>query len=379
MKNIQAISAVILSAGFSERMGCFKPLMALGSQKVVERVVSQYRSAGVSDICVVVGHRAAEMTAALAGSGVRIVYNGDFESGMYASVLEGIRGLPASCRAFFIHPVDIPLVRAATVSALLRSFHDATSKIFYPLCSGRRGHPPLIAADLTQEILAWSETGGLRALLEKHETLAVDVPVMDEGILFDLDTPEDLQYLLSRLKNEHIPTPVECRMLMQRICNVPGQIVNHCRAVAKTAAIIASAVNRTGLDVDADLVYTAALVHDVGRGEKSHAEAGADLLEKWGFPEPAAIVRTHMDMAVDDTRPISEAEILYLADKLVAGDRRVDLVHRFREKMKRYEKNPQAVAAVQCRLKTALKIKAKLERATGRCINEILNDTGRVG
>ena len=40
------------------------------------------------------------------------------------------------------------------------------------------------------------------ALLEKHETLAVDVPVMDEGILFDLDTPEDLQYLLSRLKNE---------------------------------------------------------------------------------------------------------------------------------------------------------------------------------
>ena len=72
MKKIHTISAVILSAGFSERMGCFKPLMELDGQRVVDRVISLYRSAGVSDICVVVGHRAAEMTAALAGSEVRI-------------------------------------------------------------------------------------------------------------------------------------------------------------------------------------------------------------------------------------------------------------------------------------------------------------------
>ncbi len=372
MNRIHAMSAVILSAGFSERMGCFKPLMTLGGQRVVDRVVSLYRSAGISDICVVVGHQAAEMKAALAGSGARIVLNENYQSGMYSSVREGIRRMPPRYRAFFIHPVDIPLVRLATVRTLLMTFHQETGKIYYPVFDARRGHPPLIAADLKSEITAYSGAGGLRTLLRRHDAQAVDVPVADESILFDLDTPGDHHFLSIRLKNEDMPTPAECRWMMERIYALPDHIIGHCRAVAAVAKILAWEMHHAGLDIDADLVYSSALVHDIARGKDSHAEAGADLLEAWGFSKVAAVVRTHMDIDVKDNGPITEAEILYLADKLVSRDRMVDLDDRFREKMTRYEKNSQALASIRRRLESARKIRMKLEKTLCRTIDDIL-------
>ena len=46
--------AVILAAGFSSRMGDFKPLMDLAGQSVLARCVRNFREAGVLDV--VVGH-----------------------------------------------------------------------------------------------------------------------------------------------------------------------------------------------------------------------------------------------------------------------------------------------------------------------------------
>jgi Uncharacterized MobA-related protein len=200
MVKTENISAIILAAGLSKRMGQFKPLLELGGQTIVERVVSLYRAVGLTDIGVVAGFRGEEIKAALTSFGVRITVNKDFEKGMYSSIVKGVRELPDSCHAFFINPVDIPLVRISTVSALLRAYQKDSAKIFYPWFNGRRGHPPLIDTDLSKEIISWHQDGGLRSFLETHEDLAINVPVSDEGILLDLDTPEDYRLLKARLK-----------------------------------------------------------------------------------------------------------------------------------------------------------------------------------
>ncbi|MBW2690420.1 MAG: NTP transferase domain-containing protein, partial [Deltaproteobacteria bacterium] len=49
------ISAIILAAGMSSRMGELKPLMPLGETRVIEHIVRLFHSAGVEDICVVAG------------------------------------------------------------------------------------------------------------------------------------------------------------------------------------------------------------------------------------------------------------------------------------------------------------------------------------
>jgi molybdenum cofactor cytidylyltransferase len=365
MLKTENISAIILAAGFSKRMGQFKPLMELGGQTVVERVVSLYRSVGLTDIDVVVGYRGEGIKAALTSCGVRISVNREFEKGMYSSIVEGVRDLPDSCRAFFINPVDIPLVRISTFEALLRAYQEKLAKIYYPWFNGRRGHPPLIDADLSPEIITWHQDGGLRAFLGTREDLAVNVPVPDEGVLLDLDTQEDYRSLEARLKEEAIPTSAECRMLMQEIQTLPETVITHCRVVAAMAKTLTAAVNKAGGKLDSKLVYAAALVHDIARTEEPHAQRGARVLEEWGFPKPAKIVRVHLDIQVQDDEPINEAEIVYLADKLVSGHQPIDLEQRFQLKMKKYGQDPQMAAAIRLRWDNARRIKAKVEHITG--------------
>jgi molybdenum cofactor cytidylyltransferase len=68
-------------------------------------------------------------------------------------------------------------------------------KIVYPVYQGRRGHPPLIPTSLIPGILTWEKEGGLKSFLKMYEKIAVDLPVNDEFILKDIDTPDDYKQL----------------------------------------------------------------------------------------------------------------------------------------------------------------------------------------
>ena len=80
----------MLAAGYSSRMGAFKPLLELGGRTFLERCVAAFRQAGVEDVVVVTGHRAEELRAAARGLGVRVALNGRYPEGMYTSVQAGL-------------------------------------------------------------------------------------------------------------------------------------------------------------------------------------------------------------------------------------------------------------------------------------------------
>jgi len=212
------VSAILLAAGFSRRMGKFKPLMRLGAQTLIARMVSTYRKAGLTDIRVVTGHRADAVASALAFLPATAVYNPAYDAGMFSSIRAGIASLPSTTRAYFIHPVDIPLVRPDTLSRLMDALDDESRAAVYPLFEDERGHPPLIHSALAPEIVACNGRGGLRELLRRLESRAKNVPVADEGVLLDLDAPDGYQRLAVRAATgAHVLTAMEGRMLMEKI------------------------------------------------------------------------------------------------------------------------------------------------------------------
>ena len=77
------LTAVILSAGLSRRMGRFKPLLPLGTRRTIERVVDLFRAGGIEEILVVAGHRAPEVRRAVEPLNVRVVTNPDYQQGMF--------------------------------------------------------------------------------------------------------------------------------------------------------------------------------------------------------------------------------------------------------------------------------------------------------
>ena len=161
-------AAVILAAGYSSRMGQLKPLLTIGGETISDRLISTFQACGV-DVYLVVGYRGEEVKAAIRKRDITIVDNPDYALGMFGSVQAGVRALKPGYDAFFIMPVDIPMVSADTVRSLQAAYAKHRGKILYPVFGGKRGHPPLLPADFVTVIAGWNAQGSLRDVLASQE------------------------------------------------------------------------------------------------------------------------------------------------------------------------------------------------------------------
>ncbi len=367
-----ALSAVVLSAGFSSRMGKLKPLLPIGGKTVLERAISIFRESGVGDVVVVTGHRGDEVRSVAESAGARAVENSDYRDGMFSSVKAGLNSIDPESRAFFLMPTDMPLVRPLTVRLVSSAYLENPGKIVYPAFAFDRGHPPLIPAELKSAVLNSRKNGGLRAVLEEYEHLALDLPVPDRNILFDMNRPENYEEAVKRAENLDIPTREECEVLLACASPVSEKILRHGRAVEKATSAICMALIEKGKNLDPSLASAAAFLHDIAKGRENHAEKGAEILRAMGFGRVADVVANHTDLIVSEEPETDESEIVYLADKLVANDRFVALEQRFRTAMERFGKDLEARRAIEHREKTALAVKRKLERLLGRSLESLL-------
>lgn len=187
-------AAVVPAAGYSRRMGAFKPILPFGSATVIEQVIATIRAAGVFTIRVVVGWQSDRVIPLLERASTGWILNARFAEGMYTSIQAGVQCLPPDIAAFFLLPGDMPLVRSTTLIRLAAEWDARREGIFHPCHQGRRGHPPLIARSFIPEILAETPADGLRTILTRHTDCVHDVEVEDPGVLMDLDTPEDYRH-----------------------------------------------------------------------------------------------------------------------------------------------------------------------------------------
>lgn len=194
------LAAIIIAAGYSSRMHSFKPLLPLGGTTVIERSIDNFLEAGIGDIIVVIGYNADGLKAILDKKGIGWVYNKNYMEGMYSSVCTGVGSLKEDVEGVFIQPVDIPLVKASTLTELREAFFQAGGKIIFPSMNYRRGHPPLIPKVIFKKLLEYKGEGGLKGFLKGHAADAHYIAVEDEGILLDIDTYEDYMVICSKLE-----------------------------------------------------------------------------------------------------------------------------------------------------------------------------------
>ncbi|MFZ7101516.1 MAG: DVU_1551 family NTP transferase [Peptococcaceae bacterium] len=356
------VAALILAAGYSSRMGDFKPLLSLQGKPVITRTIAGLRQGGITDIRVVVGYRAADLLPVLSSQGVAPIINKDYHAGMFSSILTGLNSLAGERDGFFLLPGDIPLVKSTTVEKLLEKYHQTGCSVVYPTFLGERGHPPFIARKCFAEILAADVEANLSLILEKFAQDACEVECVDQGVLLDMDTPEDYRQILEMLKNRHIPTQQECRALFSLV-KAPERVIRHGRAVAEAGEILARVLNEQGgFTLDLELIRAAGLLHDLAKGSSEHARRGADILAREGFPCVAQIIFQHMDLELTGEDPLlDETAIVYLADKLIKDDTLVGIEARFAQVRSKNKDEPQILEKIEKRLNTALVLKKQAE------------------
>ncbi|MBU4261607.1 MAG: NTP transferase domain-containing protein [Proteobacteria bacterium] len=372
------LAAIIPAAGLSSRMGELKALLPLGETTVLGHIIKLFQSCGISDIIVVTGHRAEEVEQEAVRAGARAVHNADYEQGMFTSIKTGIRALRPETRGFFLLPVDIPLIRRGTIRLLAEAFTNFPLAIVYPVFHGRRGHPPLITTSLSKHILNNDGPDGLRGLLEQVDRQSVtsvrDIEVPDANILFDMDTMTDYRSGIDLYAKRDMPTIEECSILLHDLYGMAPLGLDHAQRVADLAAAICAGIaEKRGQGPDRDVCRVAGLLHDIAKGHAHHEEEGGRWLRQLGFDRVADIVAAHKEAELPPGARVTEKEIVYLADKMVSGNRLVSVENRFRQKLELYAEDPAACAAITRRLLQARKVMEAIEIETGCSLDYLIS------
>ncbi len=196
------ISAIILAAGLSRRMGSHKMLLPYGGASVIATVAEQVVASPVDETIVVVGHRGGDVARQLKDAPVRIVENPEYAKGMLSSVRRGVAAASAQATALMMVLGDQPTLQSSAIERLIAHYRAVEARIVAPSYNGRRGHPLIFDAAYREEILTRFDEVGLRGLMRAHPGAVSVLEVAQSEVLEDLDTPEDYQAALRRLEEK---------------------------------------------------------------------------------------------------------------------------------------------------------------------------------
>lgn len=192
------ITALVLAAGLSSRMGTSKPLLPWGARTLLEHILASVQASPVEAVLVVTGHQHAAIAQRLAGGPARVVFNPDYASGeMLASLQAGLRAAPPQSEAALLVLGDQPALDPAVIQQLVAAYRAGAGRVIIPSYQMRRGHPLLIDRRCWAAILALRAGQSLRDFMHGAREVIHHVSVAQPGILQDLDTPEEYRRALA--------------------------------------------------------------------------------------------------------------------------------------------------------------------------------------
>jgi molybdenum cofactor cytidylyltransferase len=184
-------------------MGQSKMVLAWRSGRtVIEQVVRTLLDSGIDPVVVVLGARPELVKEALVGLPVQFTFNQRFaDAEMLTSLQVGLRQFGSETDGVLVTLGDQPTIEVKVVKAVVNAFSCSSSQLVVPSYQMRRGHPWLLARSLWPELLSVPADRSMRDFLNAHAEEILYIPVDSEGILKDMDTPEDYQALM----NEDVP------------------------------------------------------------------------------------------------------------------------------------------------------------------------------
>jgi molybdenum cofactor cytidylyltransferase len=191
------VSAVVLAAGASTRMGTQKLLLPLGNEPLVRRTVRQICDAGFDEVLVVVGHEHLNVLAALEGLPIHHALNAAYETGMGSSFRTAVEHLTDSAAAMFAL-ADQPFVTTHEYRTVLDTYRRHAPAIVSVRYGEVMAPPHLFEREFFPELAQLQH--GARSVLQRHRerTTVLQFP---PDLLADIDTPEDYELAKSRVSS----------------------------------------------------------------------------------------------------------------------------------------------------------------------------------
>lgn len=192
------LSAIVLAAGQSKRMGKVnKLLLPYKGKTVIEIVVENILSAGLGEVIVVTGHEEEKLRNALKNLAVDFVHNPRYLTGMTSSIQEGIR--PAEGKGYMICLSDMLLISADEYALLKNGFEKQLllddKCICLPVYNEAKGNPVIFSSWYRAAILSHQPKEGCKEIVNANKMNNFLVVMNTPHVLKDIDYPQDYEFL----------------------------------------------------------------------------------------------------------------------------------------------------------------------------------------
>lgn len=172
-------------------MGYPKAVLRFEGETFLDRLIGCFSGICVP-VIVVLGYHAEQVRAGFRRCvEAHIVINPQPERGMLSSLQCGLAAAPQDADSFLFTPVDLPRITRATIETLAIT----SGRLVIPVFEGRKGHPVRISREIASEILALPTEGQAGDVIRRHEAQLIEV--CDPGVLYDVDTPQEYDALVS--------------------------------------------------------------------------------------------------------------------------------------------------------------------------------------
>ena len=192
------ISATILAAGSSQRMGDNKLLLPFQDNTLINVVCKTIIDSYLKPVFVVTGFENKKVLESLPKSIDKIIYNEDWSRGMATSINKAISSLPNNIDGNMIVLGDMPLVTVKTINNLHQVFlNNNGNKIIYADYLGKQANPVIFPRKFFDEILHLNGDKGCKKIIYKNRKSSIGVPIDSSEVIFDCDTKDDYSDLVS--------------------------------------------------------------------------------------------------------------------------------------------------------------------------------------
>jgi molybdenum cofactor cytidylyltransferase len=189
------VSAILLAAGRSQRMGSPKPLLPVQGRPAVVRCLECLRDSQVADVVLVVNPGGGDIVDAVRNFPVRVAVNELTGSDMAGSVKAGLPLVDLGATGVLVCLCDHPLVSPDTLASMTSAHSQTPGAIIIPTWRGAKGHPTLFPRPVLEDLGTFAT---LRDVIGRHSAKIALLDVDDEGVVLDMDTPGDYRRILDR-------------------------------------------------------------------------------------------------------------------------------------------------------------------------------------
>ena len=192
------ISAVILAAGESKRMGKQnKLLLPVPGEALLVKLIKTVCDSEVGQVIVVIGHEAEKIRRKLNNFPLSFVYNPNFSEGMTTSIKCGVKEVSPDCDGYMICLADMPFINTSEINKLIHAYTqnriNEKRLIVIPVYQGHRGNPVLFSTEFREDILEHKIEYGCKGVIMNNFESVKEIEMDDDSMLLDVDTLEDYQ------------------------------------------------------------------------------------------------------------------------------------------------------------------------------------------